>query len=79
MDIKSVLNPMEETALIEAGGTDEEGEFAMSDYDEESMAESMSVNSSIFQHNFYNGRRYHRYRYIAFLVRIGIVARWRIY
>ncbi|KAI0517100.1 S-adenosyl-L-methionine-dependent methyltransferase [Xylaria bambusicola] len=52
------------TAVIEAGGTDEEGEFSYSDYDEESMADSASsIGSSIYQHSFHNGRRYHRFRY----------------
>ncbi|KAI1169720.1 S-adenosyl-L-methionine-dependent methyltransferase [Nemania sp. FL0916] len=49
--------------LIEAGGTDEEGEFVPSDYDEESLADSMSIESSIYEHSFRNGRRYHRYRH----------------
>ncbi|KAK5634892.1 hypothetical protein RRF57_010604 [Xylaria bambusicola] len=56
------------TAAIEAGGTDEEGEFSYSDYDEESMADSASsIGSSIYQHTFHNGRRYHRFRYITTL------------
>ncbi|RWA09306.1 hypothetical protein EKO27_g5775 [Xylaria grammica] len=52
-------------ALIEAGGTeDEEGEFVPSDYDEESMSDSASsIGSSIYQHAFHNGRRYHRFRH----------------
>ncbi|GAW21143.1 hypothetical protein ANO14919_106600 [Xylariales sp. No.14919] len=52
-------------ALIEAGGTeDEEDEFVPSDYDEESMSDSASsIGSSIYQHAFHNGRRYHRFRH----------------
>ncbi|KAI0405812.1 S-adenosyl-L-methionine-dependent methyltransferase [Xylaria palmicola] len=54
----------QEGALIEAGGTDEEGEFAPSDYDEESIADSTSsVSSSIYQHFYQNGRRYHKFRH----------------
>ena len=57
------------TALIEAGGTDEEGEFSYSDYDEESIADSSSsIGSSIYEHLFHNGRRYHKFRYMNALV-----------
>ncbi|KAJ2978750.1 hypothetical protein NUW58_g7396 [Xylaria curta] len=57
------MDPEEVEALIEAGGTDEEGEFVPSDYDEESMAESASIDSNIHQHSFQNGRRYHMFRH----------------
>ncbi|TGJ81717.1 hypothetical protein E0Z10_g7052 [Xylaria hypoxylon] len=51
-------------ALIEADGTEDEGEFAPSDYDEESIADSASsIGSSIYQHSFHNGRRYHKFRH----------------
>ncbi|KAL7818341.1 S-adenosyl-L-methionine-dependent methyltransferase [Trichoderma gracile] len=39
-------------AIIEPGGSDEEGEFSPSEYD-----------SAIYDHSFVNGRRYHRYRH----------------
>ncbi|KAM5345217.1 hypothetical protein ACJ41O_011079 [Fusarium nematophilum] len=53
-------------ALIEAGGSDEDGEFSASDFDADSVtarSASTSVSSSIYQHSFQNGRRYHRYRH----------------
>ncbi|KAI0907206.1 S-adenosyl-L-methionine-dependent methyltransferase [Ustulina deusta] len=51
-------------ALIEAGGIHDEGEFTPSDYDEGSIADSASsIGSSIYQHSFHNGRRYHKFRY----------------
>ncbi|KAI1115666.1 S-adenosyl-L-methionine-dependent methyltransferase [Nemania sp. NC0429] len=52
-----------DAALLEAGGTDEEGEFVPSDYDEMSIADSASVDSSIYEHSYHNGRRYHRFRH----------------
>ncbi|KAI1198321.1 S-adenosyl-L-methionine-dependent methyltransferase [Nemania serpens] len=52
-----------DVALMEAGGTDEEGEFVPSDYDEMSIADSGSVGSSIYEHSYHNGRRYHRFRH----------------
>ncbi|KAF2969775.1 hypothetical protein GQX73_g3800 [Xylaria multiplex] len=51
-------------ALIEAGGTEDEDEFIPSDYDEMSIADSASsIGSSIYQHSFHNGRRYHKFRH----------------
>ncbi|EEU43145.1 uncharacterized protein NECHADRAFT_83604 [Fusarium vanettenii 77-13-4] len=53
-------------ALIEAGGSDEDGEFSASDFDADSIAgnsDSTSIGSSIYEHSFQNGRRYHRYRH----------------
>ncbi|KAI1355512.1 S-adenosyl-L-methionine-dependent methyltransferase [Xylaria sp. FL0043] len=51
-------------ALIEAGGTDDESEFVPSDYDEASIADSASsIGSSIYEHSFHNGRRYHKFRH----------------
>ncbi|CAM1503307.1 Fc.00g080830.m01.CDS01 [Cosmosporella sp. VM-42] len=55
-------------ALIEAGGSDEDGEFSASDFDADSFADTggtsdTSVNSSIYEHSYQNGRRYHRYRH----------------
>ncbi|KAI1338850.1 S-adenosyl-L-methionine-dependent methyltransferase [Xylariaceae sp. FL0016] len=53
-----------QSTLIEAGGTDEENEFEPSDYDDESIAESTStVGSSVYEHNYQNGRRYHKFRH----------------
>lgn len=60
------LDPEQFEVLIEAGGTDEEGEFVPSDYDDESMADSTSsMSSNIYQHSYQNGRRYHKFRYIT--------------
>ncbi|KAI0108965.1 S-adenosyl-L-methionine-dependent methyltransferase [Nemania sp. FL0031] len=59
----TAIDSEQEAALIEAGGTDEDDEFVPSDYDEDSISDSTSVGSSIYQHNFHNGRRYHRFRY----------------
>lgn len=56
----------QEVALIEAGGIDEEDEFVPSDYDEDSMSDTTSIDSSIYLHSYHGGRRYHRFRYIAF-------------
>ncbi|KAJ4212578.1 hypothetical protein NW759_011615 [Fusarium solani] len=53
-------------ALIEAGGSDEDGEFSASEFDADSIAgdsDSTSIGSSIYEHSFQNGRRYHRYRH----------------
>lgn len=64
-DLDDELDSDQDAALIEAGGTDEEGEFTPSDYDDESMADSSSsLGSSIYEHLYQNGRRYHRFRYI---------------
>jgi hypothetical protein len=52
--------------VIEAGGSDDEGEFSPSEFDADSLAErseSASLQSSILEHSFVNGRRYHRYRH----------------
>lgn len=56
-------------ALMEAGGTDEVGEFVPSDYDEMSIADSASVGSSIYEHSYHNGRRYHRFRCVTALAK----------
>ncbi|KPM45556.1 hypothetical protein AK830_g945 [Neonectria ditissima] len=50
---------------IAAGERDEEeDEFATSDYDGDTVASgSTSVTSSIYQHAYENGRRYHQYRH----------------
>ena len=54
-------------ALIEPGGSDDDGEFSASDFDIESIldsrSESTSLGSSILEHSYHNGRRYHRYRH----------------
>ncbi|KAM0496141.1 hypothetical protein ACHAP8_007707 [Fusarium lateritium] len=57
-------------ALIEAGGSDEDGEFSASDFDADDISflsstrsSSTSINSSILEHSYQNGRRYHRYRH----------------
>lgn len=53
-------------AVIEPGGSDEDGEFSPSEFDAESISDqsdSTSVGSSIFDHSYVNGRRYHRYRH----------------
>ncbi|KAH6984716.1 S-adenosyl-L-methionine-dependent methyltransferase [Ilyonectria sp. MPI-CAGE-AT-0026] len=53
-------------ALIEAGGSDEDGEFSASEFDAASTSDrtdSTSVSSSIYEHSYQHGRRYHRYRH----------------
>lgn len=54
-------------ADIEPGGSDEDGEFAATDYDADSVlddrSDSTSLRSSILEHAYVNGRRYHRYRH----------------
>ncbi|KEY66307.1 hypothetical protein S7711_02769 [Stachybotrys chartarum IBT 7711] len=59
-------------AVIEAGGSDDDGEFspaafdaADSVYDDDgsSRSDSASLRSSILEHSYVNGRRYHRYRH----------------
>ncbi|KAI0203485.1 S-adenosyl-L-methionine-dependent methyltransferase [Astrocystis sublimbata] len=52
------LDQDEYDALIEAGGTDEEGEFTPSDYDDESMADSTSSTQirHVASNHFYHGR-----------------------
>ncbi|EWY87185.1 hypothetical protein FOYG_11417 [Fusarium oxysporum NRRL 32931] len=54
-------------AVIEAGGSDEDGEFSASDFDPEDSSSlrsaSTSISSSILEHSYQNGRRYHRYRH----------------
>ncbi|KAK5991324.1 Methyltransferase pytC [Cladobotryum mycophilum] len=52
--------------VIEPGGSDEDGEFSASDFDTESIddaSDSTSIGSSILEHSYENGRRYHRYRH----------------
>ncbi|EFQ32026.1 methyltransferase domain-containing protein [Colletotrichum graminicola M1.001] len=65
-----ISNPTEETPAgdaLEAGGLDDEGEFTPSVFDEGSIADdrtdSTSLNSSVFEHSFRNGRRYHKFRH----------------
>ncbi|KAK2054350.1 methyltransferase domain-containing protein [Colletotrichum caudatum] len=52
---------------LEAGGSDDEGEFTPSVFEEGSMADdgtdSTSLNSSVYEHSFRNGRRYHKFRH----------------
>ncbi|TDZ15644.1 Secondary metabolism regulator LAE1 [Colletotrichum orbiculare MAFF 240422] len=51
---------------IEAGGTDEEDEFEPSVFDGQSVSDatdSTSINSSVYEHSFQNGRRYHKFRH----------------
>jgi SAM-dependent methyltransferase len=48
-------------AVIEAGGVDDDGEFSATDVDADS--DSASLGSSVLDHSFVNGRRYHRYRH----------------
>ncbi|KAK8145207.1 hypothetical protein G3M48_004797 [Beauveria asiatica] len=54
-------------AAIEAGGSDEDGEFSATDFDADSIdddhSDSTSLRSSILEHSYVNGRRYHRYRH----------------
>ncbi|KAK3192095.1 hypothetical protein K4F52_001722 [Lecanicillium sp. MT-2017a] len=55
-------------AVIEPGGSDEDGEFSASDFDIESIlddqrSDTTSLRSSILEHSYMNGRRYHRYRH----------------
>lgn len=54
-------------ASIEPGGSDEDGEFSASDFDGDSVlddrSDSTSLRSSILEHSYINGRRYHRYRH----------------
>lgn len=54
-------------AVIEAGGSDEDGEFSASDFDPDDSSSlrssSTSISSSILEHSYQNGRRYHRYRH----------------
>ncbi|UKZ82566.1 hypothetical protein TrVFT333_010358 [Trichoderma virens FT-333] len=53
-------------AVIEPGGSDEDGEFSPSEFDAESISDqsdSTSLGSSIYDHSYVNGRRYHRYRH----------------
>ncbi|KAK2031343.1 methyltransferase domain-containing protein [Colletotrichum zoysiae] len=52
---------------LEAGGSDDEGEFTPSVFEEGSIADdrtdSTSLNSSVYEHSFRNGRRYHKFRH----------------
>ncbi|KAF5534840.1 hypothetical protein FMEXI_11047 [Fusarium mexicanum] len=54
-------------AVIEAGGSDDDGEFSASDFDPDDSSSlrssSTSISSSILEHSYQNGRRYHRYRH----------------
>lgn len=43
----------------------EPSDFAPSDYDEESVADSESIASSVYGHSYRNGRRYHKARHLA--------------
>ncbi|KAF5554044.1 hypothetical protein FNAPI_6588 [Fusarium napiforme] len=53
--------------VIEAGGSDEDGEFSASEFDPDDSSSlrssSTSISSSILEHSYQNGRRYHRYRH----------------
>ncbi|KAK0757271.1 hypothetical protein N5P37_009990 [Trichoderma harzianum] len=60
------LGHLHGNAVIEPGGSDEDGEFSPSEYDAESIndqSDSTSLGSSIYDHSYVNGRRYHRYRH----------------
>ncbi|KAF9872330.1 polyketide synthase [Colletotrichum karsti] len=51
---------------IEAGGVDDEDEFEPSIFDGDSVGDqtdSTSVTSSVYEHSFQNGRRYHKFRH----------------
>ncbi|TKW49507.1 hypothetical protein CTA1_1332 [Colletotrichum tanaceti] len=52
---------------LEAGGTDEDDEFTPSVFDEGSIADdqtdSTTLSSSVYEHSFRNGRRYHKFRH----------------
>ncbi|WZH42870.1 S-adenosyl-L-methionine-dependent methyltransferase [Fusarium acuminatum] len=72
LDLDQTHGLLHGNATIEAGGSDEDGEFSASDFDldeNSSLAStsrrssSTSINSSILQHTYENGRRYHRYRH----------------
>ncbi|KAF3017814.1 hypothetical protein E8E14_010496 [Neopestalotiopsis sp. 37M] len=45
------------------GAYTDDDEFIPSDYDEESIADSTSVGSSVYNHSYHNGRRYHKFRH----------------
>ncbi|GKT93275.1 methyltransferase domain-containing protein [Colletotrichum tofieldiae] len=68
--IASIPALSEETPVgdpLEAGGTDDDDEFTPSVFDEGSIADdrtdSTSLNSSVYEHSFKNGRRYHKFRH----------------
>ncbi|KAK1979841.1 methyltransferase domain-containing protein [Colletotrichum cereale] len=68
--VPGVAGPSEETPAgdaLEAGGSDDEGEFTPSVFDEGSIADdrtdSTSLTPSVYEHNFLNGRRYHKFRH----------------
>ncbi|KXH32759.1 methyltransferase domain-containing protein [Colletotrichum simmondsii] len=55
---------------LEAGGTDDDDEFTPSVFDGSSIADdrsqrtdSTSLNSSVYEHSFQHGRRYHKFRH----------------
>ncbi|GKT45233.1 secondary metabolism regulator LAE1 [Colletotrichum spaethianum] len=65
-----IISPSEETSVgeaLEAGGIDDDDEFTPSVFDEGSIADdrtdSTSLNSSVYEHSFKNGRRYHKFRH----------------
>lgn len=49
----------------------EPSDFAPSDYDEESVADSESIASSVYGHSYRNGRRYHKARHLVLAPRGG--------
>ncbi|KAG5665310.1 hypothetical protein KAF25_009435 [Fusarium avenaceum] len=72
LDLDQTGGLLHGNATIEAGGSDEDGEFSASDFDVEETSSltstsrrssSTSISSSILEHTYENGRRYHRYRH----------------
>ncbi|KIL95421.1 hypothetical protein FAVG1_00158 [Fusarium avenaceum] len=72
LDLDQTGGLLHGNATIEAGGSDEDGEFSASDFDIEETSSitstsrrssSTSISSSILEHTYENGRRYHRYRH----------------
>ncbi|KAF5002462.1 hypothetical protein FDECE_10621 [Fusarium decemcellulare] len=60
--ITIVQGPIE--AITPEQHAEEEDELATSDFDSETLSSSStSLNSSVYQHAFENGRRYHQYRH----------------
>ncbi|UQC76444.1 methyltransferase [Colletotrichum lupini] len=67
--VQSFAGPSAEHPL-EAGGTDDDDEFTPSVFDGSSIADdrsqrtdSTSLNSSVYEHSFQHGRRYHKFRH----------------
>ncbi|KAL6866874.1 S-adenosyl-L-methionine-dependent methyltransferase [Trichoderma novae-zelandiae] len=64
--VAETLGLLHGNAVIEPGGSDEDGEFSPSEFDAASISDqsdSTSLGSSIYDHSYVNGRRYHRYRH----------------